>query len=197
MSTDWLKEYPSRRSIRLQGYDYSQPGAYFVTIVTHARSMLLGDVNKGTMVLNGLGEAAAESWGWLTTAFQHVRLDEWVVMPNHVHGIIVLVEDGTWAGDSRAAPTARPGRFAAFVDPSQAKRAALPQIVGAFKTVAGQRIDQIRRTPGVPVWQRGYYDHVVRGEVELKRIRGYLVGNPGKWEEDEENPHRRGWEIRQ
>jgi putative transposase len=161
-----------RRSIRLKGYDYAQPGAYFVTICVRERECALGDVVDGGMVLNDLGEIVCESWSWLAEQYPYVTLDEWVVMPNHLHGIIII-DDDDGRGASRRTPT---------------KRKPLGQLVGAFKTVSTKRINQIHDNAGTLFWQRGFYEHIVRNERELDAIRQYITDNPLKWELDRDNP---------
>ncbi len=162
-----------RRSIRLKGYDYAQAGAYFVTMCTQGRVCLFGDVVDGQMQLNECGQVVADSWLWLSGRYPYVGMDEWVVMPNHLHGIIILSEPDC-RGGSRTAPTKN--------------RKSIGRLIGAFKTVSTKRLNAMRSTPGVPVWQRNYYEHIVRSEESLTRIRQYIVDNPARWEEDPENP---------
>jgi len=155
-----------RRSIRLPAYDYAQAGAYFVTIVCRDRELLLVDPR--------LREVVEETWLWLGDRYEFVELDEHVVVPNHLHGIIVI--NDTCRGGSRAAPT------------RATNRKPLGQLVGAFKTVSTKRINKICGTLGQPVWQRNYYEHVIRDGEELNDIRQYIVDNPLRWAEDRENP---------
>lgn len=162
-----------RRSIRLKGYDYRQPGAYFVTICTLNRDMLLREIAEDSqgasqLLLNRHGRIATECWLWLAEQYPYVELDEWVVMPNHLHGILVL-SDGR--GGSRIAPTKPLGR-----------------LIGAFKTVSTKQMNEMRSTPGAPVWQRNYYEHIIRDEADLDRIRRYIAENPFRWADDENNP---------
>ena len=164
-----------RCSIRLKGYDYTQPGAYFVTICTHQRRCLFGDVVGGEMRLNELGDFVWATWHDLPNHVPHVQLDAFVVMPNHVHGIIIIRDVG--AG-SEPAPTT--------------KRHGLPEIVRQFKTFSARRINRRRGTPGQPVWQRNYYEHIIRHEESLNRIRDYILTNPLRWNLDRENPNRTG-----
>jgi putative transposase len=159
-----------RRSIRLKGYDYTQAGAYFITIVTQDRACLFGEVVEGEMRLNPFGEIVAESWQWLAMQYDYVELDEWVIMPNHLHGTIVITDD---RGGSRTAPTV--------------KRKPVGRLIGAFKTVSTKRINEHRDTPGVPVWQRNYYEHIIRNEDDLEAIRRYIACNPLRWHLDREN----------
>lgn len=166
-----------RRSIRLKGYDYSQVGAYFVTICAQNRACLFGDIVGGEMRLNDTGKIVADSWRWLASQYDYVELDEWVVMPNHIHGIIVVNDR---RGDSRIAPT----RTA-----PTGKRKPIGRLIGAFKTVSTKHINIMRGTPGIPVWQRNYYEHIVRNDESLNRIREYIKNNPLQWKLDRENPN--------
>jgi putative transposase len=203
-----------RRSIRLKGYDYTRAGVYFVTIVTQNRACLFGDIVAGEVRLNAFGQAVAETWLWLGTQYGYVELDEWVVMPNHLHGIVVITDTdngrpadgGGVGGGSRTAPTvigATGGgggvgggsRTAPTVIASAAptvKRKPLGRLIGAFKTVSTKRINEYRGTPGVVVWQRNYYEHIIRDECSLNRIRAYIAANPLRWHLDRENVHAAG-----
>ena len=138
-----------RKNARLPGYNYSLPGAYFVTIVSRGRELVFDDLR--------LKAAVEEAWQWLGQTFGQVRLDAFVVMPNHVHGVLFITDsrEGRW----QAAPT---------------NTAAKP--LG------------IRGTPMLPVWQRNYYERVVRDEEELNRVRQYIIDNPARWGKDPENP---------
>ena len=166
-----------RHSIRLSGYDYAQPGAYFITLCTYQRECLFGEITDGKMRLNKLGKVVMECWQWLSKQYPHLTMDEWVVMPNHLHGIIVIV-DAACRGGSRTAPT------------NLARHKPLGRLIGAFKTVSTKRINAIRDTPNLPVWQRNYYEHIIRDDEELNRIRQYIADNPMQWEMDSENPSR-------
>ncbi len=163
----------NRRTIRLKGYDYSQAGAYFVTICVRNRQCVLGDVFDGEMKLSEYGKVAVESWHWLARRFTYIELDEWIVMPNHLHGIIVIHDDQISRGDSRIAPTGRKS---------------LGRLMGAFKTVSTKRINEMRKTPGAKLWQRNYFEHIVRNPNSLDRIREYIGTNARFWQSDKENP---------
>jgi REP element-mobilizing transposase RayT len=164
-----------RRSIRLQAYDYSQSGAYFVTVVCRERALLLEDPTARAIV--------DEAWRWLATRYEYVQLDEYVVMPNHLHGILVLSD--VRRGGSRTAPT-----------PQRTKRKPPGRLVAVFKTVSTKRINAIRGTSGLPFWQRNYYERIIRDENELNRVRQYIVENPMCWDLDPENPSARANEVR-
>jgi REP element-mobilizing transposase RayT len=163
-----------RRSIRLQGYDYSQAGAYFVTIATWQREMLFGETVDGDMQLNDFGKIVSEKWQWLETQYEYVELGAWVVRPNHFHGILLIHDRGR--GGSRPAPTPP-------IKP-------LGGLIGAFKTVSTKQINLLRDTEGQVVWQRNYYEHIIRNEPEMDRISRYIESNPLRWADDDENPNR-------
>jgi REP element-mobilizing transposase RayT len=169
-----------RKTIRLRGYDYGRPGGYFVTACTRDREPLFGEIvsceqpSGQPLVLNEYGRIVSECWLWLAKQYPCVELDEWIVMPNHLHGILII-SDGRGGGDSRIAPTKPLGR-----------------LIGAFKTVSARRINELRSTPGAPVWKRDFYDHVIRDEADLNRIRQYVAYNPFNWADDDNNPCRGG-----
>jgi putative transposase len=154
-----------RRSIRLPGYDYTQNGAYFVTICTWQRQHLFGEVIDGTMHVGELGSIVEFHWHKLVKYHQHLELDAFVVMPNHVHGILVLMENGR-----------------------SSKRQSLSEIIRGFKTFSSRQINKYRDWAGVPVWQRGYYEHIIRNGDAWQNIRNYIFNNPSNWMHDELHP---------
>ncbi|MDO8750717.1 MAG: transposase [Dehalococcoidia bacterium] len=167
-----------RRSIRLPKYDYSLPGAYFITICTFQRLPLFGEIANGEMRLTPHGHAAQDCWRSLADHFSIVTLDAFVVMPNHVHGVLLL----TSVGAQHAAPLPQ--------QPSKPHVAphSLGAFVRGFKSAVTREVNALRQFPGVPVWQRNYYEHIIRDDDELNRIRQYIIDNPSKWNEDENNP---------
>ncbi|MFH0894110.1 MAG: transposase [Bacteroidota bacterium] len=176
--------HKTRKSIRIKGYDYSKPGHYFITICTENRSCLFGNVHNRQMVLNDMGGMIGKVWNELPEHYPYVALDAFVIMPNHVHGIIVLRPDPIVGAGLKPART-KPAR----TKPARTiKRHALPEIVRGLKTFSSRRINEIRNTPGVKLWQRNYYEHIIRNENELYKIRKYIQENPLKWETDKENP---------
>jgi len=148
-----------RRSIRLQGYDYSQPGAYFVTICTHGQQNILGDVIDDSVHMSPLGEIVGQMWRGLPGRFERVELDQFVVMPNHVHGIIVITPV-VGVGAIHELPLRELPRQSK----AQRRRMLLPKVIGYFKMNASKVINELRGTPGGLVWQRNYYEHIVRGD---------------------------------
>jgi REP element-mobilizing transposase RayT len=167
-------EFHHRRSIRLKDYDYSRSGAYFVTICVRQRECLFGEIKSGEMHLNKYGRMVEASWDDLPNHYHHVEIDESIVMPNHIHGIIVLNNVG------------------AGLKPAPTKQHGLPEIVRAFKTFSARQINHILNTPGIPLWQRNYYERIIRDERELNAVREYIRQNALKWDEDEENPIKQG-----
>jgi len=160
-----------RRSIRLRGYDYTRRGAYFVTICTHGRECLFGEVAGAEMRLNAYGRIVAECWEAIPAHFDRVELDAFVAMPNHVHAIVVFTTDDVLS----QRPVAPAGR------PKGPPRHSLGAVVGAFKAAASKRINELRGTAGAPVWLRNYYEQIVRDEADLARIRAYIERNPARW----------------
>ena len=167
-----------RRSLRLSGYDYSQAGAYFITICVKGRNCLLGNIFNNQMQLNIYGKIADTSWQWLSQTYDYVESDEWIIMPNHLHGIIII--SANCRGGSRTAPT------------GESKMKPLGRLIGAFKTISTKQINFIRKTSGVPFWQRNFYEHVIRDDHALNHIREYITTNPLRWDLDRENPQAQG-----
>ncbi|MEX1254510.1 MAG: transposase [Dehalococcoidia bacterium] len=174
--------WPNRRSIRLRGYDYSQPGAYYVTVCSAGRECLFSEVVEGAMRLSHLGSEVEAAWSELPSHYPMVDLDAFVVMPNHVHGVIVLL-DGAAPEEDLVGAGLRPSRQAAPTCPHT-----LPEVIRAFKSFSARRTNALRGTTGAHVWQRNYYERVVRSERELERIREYIENNPAQWENDREHP---------
>ncbi len=174
---------PRRRPMRLRHFDYASPAAYFVTICTRDRLCILGEVVNGIVSLNENGRLVQRAWKNLPNHYPHVEIDCWVIMPNHIHGILVL----TGKGGNRVGTKGRAGLKPA---PTEGRAAphGLPEVVRAFKTFSARRINLHRGTSGSSLWQRGYFEHVIRSESSLNRIRRYIVENPLRWDEDLENP---------
>lgn len=179
-----------RRSIRLKGYDYSQAGAYFITICTHDRECIFGEIRDGQMHLNEIGKIIETEWLKTAEIRDNVELDACAIMPNHVHGIIIITGN---AGTSDAVGT---NDFKNFVDVTDGAHGRAPlrrqpnsigSIVAGFKATVTKQINTIRNTPGAPVWQRNYYEHIIRNEEAFTRIQRYIIENPAQWHYDQEN----------
>ncbi len=167
---------PNRRSPRLPGYDYAQDGGYFVTICTHERACLFGEVIDGAMRLNALGVIVAEEWQRSGEIRAEIVLDAWVIMPNHMHAIVFIHHadlDYVPGGESNCPTGPRPK--------------SLSSLMAGFKSVATKRINAHRGMPGAPVWQGRYHDHIIRHERDLDRHRQYIIENPARWREDADN----------
>jgi REP element-mobilizing transposase RayT len=183
-----------RRSIRLAGYDHAAPGAYFVTLVTRGRECLFGEVSPDGLVrLNDDGLMIEAEWIKLPKHFPQARLEDYVVMPNHLHGIVVAGRGE--ASASSQLPSNERGADASPLQPHGTHRGSLGAIVQNHKSVSSRRLNARRGTPGLPAWQRNYYEHVVRNRADLDRIRRYIRDNPARWAADSLNPNT-VWEHR-
>ncbi|MCX5971911.1 MAG: transposase [Coprothermobacterota bacterium] len=170
-----------RRSMRLVHYDYAEKGSYFITVCTYDRGCLFGDIVGIEMQMNRWGEIADECWQAIPIHFGNVELDAVVVMPNHVHGIIMITD----VGATHASPLHSPMPTI----PNGPKPRSIGAIIGSYKSGVSKRINGTCATLGKTVWQRNYYEHVIRNEAELDLIRQYIESNPARWAEDRENPN--------
>lgn len=180
-----------RRSIRLKGYDYSQAGAYFVTTVTQDRESFFGEIRDGEMIFNDAGRMVHAVWESMPERFPRMELGAFVVMPNHFHAI-VIINDSTIGGaglvpapraTTRVAPTARAA-------PITSNAPTLGQIIGAFKSITTHEyitgVDNRGWTQfNKRLWQRNYYEHIIRNEKAMDTIWRYIEANPANWEKDE------------
>ena len=160
-----------RRSVRLAGYDYSFPAGYFVTICAEKRACIFGEVKNERVVLSEIGRVVHQCWFDLVGKYPGLELDAFVLMPNHLHGVW-----GLFCGDVKecgAVPT-------------------LGTVMGFFKYESTKRVNEMTGVAGAKVWQRSYYDHVIRDNRSLGAIREYIETNPERWEQDAENPGGRG-----
>ncbi len=174
---------PSAPSVGLKGYDYSGHSAFFVTMVTFHRVCIFGEIVNGEMRLNDLGLIAREEWLQSTILRPNVQLNpnEFVVMPNHIHGIIWIIEDDNSRGAASLRPYKQPDPNSHNVQPKS-----LGAIVRAYKSAVTYRINTLRKSRGAPIWQRNYYEHIIRNELELNGIAGYILVNPETWSHDPE-----------
>jgi putative transposase len=181
-----------RRSIRLKGYDYSQPGFYYITICTKNRECLFGEIVSNEMVSNGAGWMINKWFREIKYKYTNIKDDTFIVMPNHFHGIIEIMAKNPVGADPCVCPVVD--------DPNNANHTGgeheglpLPRIVQWFKTmttneyIRGVKQYGWRPFPG-KLWQRNYYEHIIRNETELDEIREYILYNPNKWDLDTENP---------
>ena len=177
-----------RRSIRLQGYDYSQAGAYFITICTQNRECMFGEIVGRKMALNHAGNMIQTVWDEIPIHYAGIETDEFVAMPNHIHGIIIIV-----GATPRGCPSIGQPRGVAPTDTAgNTETLSLGDMVHRFKTMTTKRYaDGVKQNGWSPfpgrLWQRNYWEHIVRNEMELNRIREYIHTNPTQWESDRLN----------
>lgn len=196
-----------RRSIRLKGYDYSQAGAYFVTICVHQRECLLGNIVNGEMQLSRFGKIVSYTWQDLPKHYPHAVLDEFCIMPNHVHFVIVFTDDcrdGSFRLSQVSLPACRDGSRGLTETspitnillteaplPAQEThpnaRHPLSEVIRAFKSFSAKRINALRKTTGDPFWQKNYYERVIRNDREWNAIAWYILKNPLHWQLDRDN----------
>lgn len=176
-----------RRSIRLKGYDYTRTGAYFLTICTYQRMHLFGEIVKGEMVLNDVGKIARDEWFKTSKLRPHVKLneDEFMIMPNHGHGIIWIVDDGNDVGALRGNAQSRAEQRSAPT--KTVKPHSLGAVVRAYKSAVTYAANTADKTRGSVLWQRNYYEHIIRNDRELNNIRWYIINNPLNWQLDRDN----------
>jgi len=154
-----------RKALRMKGFDYSSNGIYFITISVKGNQSLLGEVVDGAMVLNDIGLIAQKWWKWLESHYEYVYLHDFVVMPNHFHGMLQIKRD-------------------LAID---IKVKTLGSLIGAFKTVSTKEINQLNDSLGERFWHRNYYEYVIRNEKAYKNISKYIKRNPENWKKDKYN----------
>jgi putative transposase len=173
-----------RRSIRIPSYDYTQPGAYFITVVTNQRACILSQIGDGLTNLSPVGRLVEQEWLRLPLRFSHTHLDVYTVMPNHLHGIIVIDQDPS-GGETRHGQY--PATAEAFAKPVPGS---IPTMIRSFKSATTSQYRKLNRSHEV-LWQRNYFERVIRNDGEWQRIRDYILANPLNWESDQENPSKR------
>jgi putative transposase len=177
-----------RRSIRLKGYNYSRAGVYFVTIVTWQRLMVFGKIENGEMKLNRYGEIVQKWWDDIHVHFPNVETGAFIIMPNHVHGIIIITDDrrGTVPVPRVEDTSQQQGG-----ETPPLRKPTLGQIVAYFKYKSTKEINVMDSGRIAKLWQRNYYEHIVRNEREMENIWNYIETNPAMWATDDENPAKR------
>ena len=175
-----------RKILRLRDYDYSRAGGYFITVCTYHRDCVFGEVMNQQMRLNKVGEIVEQWWLKLGDAFPKTTLDHYATMPNHFHGVI-MITDRSDVGAIHELPLQG--------DRITRRRMLIPKMVGYFKMNSSKYVNRLMGTPGTPLWQRNYYEHVIRTENELNRIREYMENNALKWDLDRENPRSRNYNL--
>jgi REP element-mobilizing transposase RayT len=179
-------EMHHRHSIRLKDYDYSSNGGYFITICTYDRACIFGEIVNDAMHLSRFGEIVSEEWAQTETIRQNVILDVFVVMPNHLHGVIFLDGDLNKSREVSVGATRRIAPTTAR--PTGPPSGSISAIVGQFKSIVTKQINHLRQNNEPPIWQRNYYERIIRNKKALDAIRQYIVYNPQSWASDEDNP---------
>ena len=192
-----------RHSIRLNGYDYSRPGLYFITICVRNRECILSEINMQAVILTNFGKILEKFWLQLPQHFNNVQLDTYVIMPNHLHGIINIIFDKKGVNPVAAIPAGAIHELPLLEimnNESQSMESAqtpnwrdrrkmlLARMIGYFKINSAKEINLIQDISGLSFWQRNYYEHIIRDESELIQIRRYIKDNPRHWLDDENNP---------
>jgi putative transposase len=172
-----------RRPVRLKGYDYSTPGTYFVPVVTNGYKCIFGKIIDTEMHNNHLGEIVSACWFGIPDHFSGIEVEPFVLMPNHIHGIITILDDDR-RGTIYRAPTKEE-----FGQPTVRS---IPTIVRTFKAAVSRVANE---DMGIKkIWQRNYYEHIIRNQMEMEQINDYIQTNPASWEKDpENNPHVPKW----
>ena len=162
----------NRRSIRLKGYDYGQAGAYFLTLCSQNRNCMFGNITDGKMELSKYGVIVNDEWQQSEQIRKEIKLDEFIIMPNHLHGIVFI--ENTVGANGRS-PLHRMNMGSKT----------LSSFMAGYKSAVTKQINELCQMPGATAWQRNYYEHIIRNDDDLTRIREYIVNNPVKWEEDD------------
>jgi REP element-mobilizing transposase RayT len=172
-----------RKNIRLPEYDYSSGGAYYVTICTKNKACILGDIKEGQMKLTAIGKIVQEQIQITPKIRRNVTIDSFVIMPNHIHMILLITSDDG-RDMARHVPTTGRGRF------GKPQSGTLSTIVGAIKSTITKNIHLQDGADGKSIWQGRFYEHVIRNEKSLEKIREYIYNNPRNWQVDDENSER-------
>jgi REP element-mobilizing transposase RayT len=175
-----------RKSIRFKGYDYTQAGAYYITICTYQRQCLFGEIVAGVMHLNLISETLQNCWHRLPQHFPFIELDAFVIMPNHLHGIILITDDKTTNKNQLFKQPIVQSVSSAQIPtlPKGTESGSLAALVQNFKSIVTRKINRLTRNYGT-IWQQGYHEEIIRDERAYNNIRKYIVENPLKWHEDE------------
>jgi putative transposase len=166
------KSHPIRKNLRLRHYDYRNPGNYFITVCTHERRPILASIENNILQLTSYGEIAKKFWLSIPEHFPKVKLDSYIVMPNHFHGILYLESDSNMINARKEEKE------------NGILKGSIGSIIGSWKSISTKNVNQLRNTLGAQLWQRNYYERIIRDEKELQMIRTYIENNPYSWEKD-------------
>lgn len=207
-------DQPHRKTLRLRDYDYSQPGDYFITLVTHEREPLFGEIANGEIILNQSGQILVDTWQSIPARYPQIELGPSVIMPNHFHAIITINDPAPIVGvihelplrnelplpnepplPNESPPPVRAIHESPAIEPPQSdnssglkirRRMLLPLVIGYLKMNSAKQINLLRDSSGVPVWQRNYYEHIINSDKEYAQIEAYIDNNPSMWLDDTE-----------
>ena len=185
-----------RRSIRLKGYDYSQAGLYFITICVKNRQCLFGNIANGKMILNDAGRMVQNQWVKLCQRFKNIQLHEYIVMPNHFHAILEIVGATLVVDQTNDGKEGQPQGFAPTTDGIATTGKTVGDMVGAFESITTvEYIRGVKQQKWQPfdgkLWQRNYWEHIIRNEKSYQNISEYIINNSLKWNDDKFNPNKK------
>lgn len=175
---------PNRHSIRLQEYDYSSSGMYFITICTQDKLCLFGEVVNGEMILNDMGKLAYNEWLKTAQLRTNIELGEFIIMPNHIHGIIIINTPATVGADC-VRPNNIDNTTGECNSPLRVSMQTLGSIIGGYKSTVTRQINNLNVVPKQKIWQRNYYEHIIRNEKSYNSITDYITTNPINWQSDD------------
>jgi putative transposase len=178
------KDLPSRRSVRLPEFDYAKVGMYFVTICAFERRCIFGEICGNKTVLSPIGQIISACWIEIPQHFPHAKIETYVVMPNHLHGIVTIHSKRVDANPQAKTATA----IESIGKPTPGS---IPTIIRSFKAAASKRARESEYAKVESIWQRGYYEHVLRNTKEYVEITNYILQNSARWADDEDNPNRK------
>jgi REP element-mobilizing transposase RayT len=190
MAMAFQSEKHHRQSIRLRNYDYTSSGAYFITICTYQKEHLFGRIEDGRMILNEIGSIVNDEWFISSDIRREIKLDAFVIMPNHIHGIVWIVNGNDTKnplGSNDVVGARAPSPLPQTLRVIGTGKKSLGLFVGGFKSLVTKRINQHRQTPRIPVWQRNYYERVIRNDDELNAVRTYIENNSKHWQRNEDD----------
>ena len=178
--------YKRRTTLRLPGYDYTQAGAYFVTMCTYGQECILGHVSDETMILNQLGQIVDEEWMRSGELRAEIDVDVHVIMPNHLHGIVVINPEDHMVKKARLRKEHHD--LSGSSQKSGLMKKSLGSFIAGFKSAVTKRSKALSEKSQKSVWQRNYYDHIIRNDDDLVRVREYIINNPAHWHKDRFHP---------
>jgi len=167
----------NRKSIRLKNWDYTQEGYYFITICAYQKKCVFSRIENDSIILNEWGRIIQHCLLNVPEHFKHVQMDSFIIMPNHIHFILII--GSTCRGTACRAPTVE--KFGIPITGS------LPTVIRSFKSAVTKQIKELHHSPDLIIWQRNYYDHIIRNEQSLNEIRTYINNNPSQWSMDKYN----------